>query len=317
MAGALRGRRGALLALAASASLPATRPALAAERLLLERRSRHGAVYVHEDDAGLRTLRFEPGGARQSVVRPGDPDHLELAYVRAMPVAFAYAPQASRALLVGLGGGSMAMLLRHRVPALRTEVVEIDPVVVEVARSLFGLLEDERLRVHVDDGRRFVERTPGRWDVVVLDAYDARSVPRRLATVEFLRAVRRSLAPGGVALANLWSSPGNAQYGAMVRGWRETFESVAVLELAGVSNRWVIGLPGSPAPTVAEVVARSAEIGARMALRHDLAAIVRAGLRPVGADGAGVPALRDASAGGGPAAQGAGPAGDTHRERAA
>jgi hypothetical protein len=43
------------------------------------------------------------------------------------------------------------------------DVVEIDPVVVEVARSHFGLIEDARLRVHVDDGRRFVERAEARW----------------------------------------------------------------------------------------------------------------------------------------------------------
>jgi spermidine synthase len=294
------GRR-ALLGLGVGASLLSLRPARAAERLLLERRSRFGTVLVHEDGSGLRTLRFDPGGARQSVVRPGDPDHLELDYVRAMPVAFAYAPRATRALLVGLGGGSMAMLLRHRLPQLRTEVVEIDPVVVEVARSHFGLVEDERLQVHVDDGRRFVERTPGRWDVLVLDAYDALSVPRRLATVEFLSAVRRALAPGGVALANVWSGPVNPRYDAMLRGWREVFDSVAVLELAGVANRWIIGLPWAPAPTPDDVVARCAAVGARMALRHDLAAQVRAGLRPVGGDGDGVRPLRDASAGPGPA----------------
>jgi spermidine synthase len=288
--------RRALLGLAATCALVPLHAARAAERLLIERRSAFGTVLVHEDPSGLRTLRFGHGGARQSVVRPGDPDHLELAYVRAMPVAFAYAPDATRALLVGLGGGSLPMLLRHRMPSLRTDVVEIDPVVVEVARSHFGLIEDARLRVHVDDGRRFVERAEARWDVVALDAYDARSVPRRLATVEFLRAVRRVLAPGGVAAANVWADAANAQYGAMVRGWREVFDEVAVLEVVGVANRWVIGLPWSPAPPRAELLRRCEALAARMALRHDLAAMARAGLRPVGTDGDGARALRDTAA---------------------
>jgi spermidine synthase len=281
------------LALIAGAPLSWPLTARAVERLLLERRSPFATVFVYEDERGLRTLRFEPGGAPQSVVRPGDPDHLALAYIQALPVVFAYVPKAQRALLVGLGGGSLPSLLVHRLPALQLDVVELDPVVVEVARSHFGLPEASGLRVHVGDGRAFIERADARWDLVVLDAYDARGVPLRLATVEFLRSVRRVLAPGGVACANVWAGSANPLYDPMLAAWREVFQEVWVLEIPRSWNRIVIGLPGGPSPDRAEILRRSEAVAGRLALRTDLVQVVRQGLRPAGADGAGARPLRD------------------------
>ena len=46
---------------------------------------------------GLRTLLFEKNGARQSVVKLGDPDYIELPYCRAMPAALALVQQPRRA----------------------------------------------------------------------------------------------------------------------------------------------------------------------------------------------------------------------------
>ncbi|MFN9129281.1 MAG: hypothetical protein ACK5V7_10710, partial [bacterium] len=56
-----------------------------AERVIHTAPSRFSdLLVVSEDSDGLRSLRFEMYGARQSVVKPGDPDHLELAYARAI-----------------------------------------------------------------------------------------------------------------------------------------------------------------------------------------------------------------------------------------
>jgi HlyD family secretion protein len=46
------------------------------------RNSAYNEILVTEDEQGLRVLRFEPRGARQTVVKPGDPEHLEIPYAR-------------------------------------------------------------------------------------------------------------------------------------------------------------------------------------------------------------------------------------------
>lgn len=55
-------------------------------------------------------------------------------------------------LLVGLGGGGLAQFLRDFVPSVTIEVVELDPVVFEVAKEWFGFRPDDRLTVTLGDG---------------------------------------------------------------------------------------------------------------------------------------------------------------------
>ncbi len=116
------------------------------DRILHESKSAYNQVIVTEDSQGLRTLRFQEGGARQSVVKLDDPDHLELPYTRVMPVALAFVERPKRVLIVGLGGGTIPTFLRKHFPETEIDVVDIDPVVVEVAREYFGFREDPLLR---------------------------------------------------------------------------------------------------------------------------------------------------------------------------
>lgn len=55
-------------------------------------------------------------------------------------------------LLVGLGGGGLPQFLRDFVPNVTVEVVELDPVVMEVAKEWFGFRPDDRLTVTLGDG---------------------------------------------------------------------------------------------------------------------------------------------------------------------
>ena len=88
-------------------------------------------------------------------------------------------------------------------PRLQLQVVELDPDVVSAAYRWFELPRDPRLAVDVDDGRRWLTRHEKRWDVIVIDAFYADSIPFHLATHEFLQLVRERLAPGGVVVVNV------------------------------------------------------------------------------------------------------------------
>lgn len=162
-----------------------------------------GTVYVVQEGR-LRALRFgSPGAEDQSVYDPARPEREPVPYIRTALLALAYARRPGRLLMIGLGGGSYVRHLRLLAPQVVQEVVEINPLVVRVCRRFFDLTRRDGLAIHVMDGRRFVQRTPHRYDVVFLDAYDAVDYPRHLGTREFFTEVRRTLAPGGVVVANL------------------------------------------------------------------------------------------------------------------
>lgn len=258
--------------------------AAAAERLLLETKSPYNTILVSEDDRGLRILRFEPGGARQSVVKPGDPDHLELLYTRAMPIAFAFVERPRSVLVVGLGGGTIPSFVRKHYPEASIDAVDIDPGVVEVAKSHFAFREDDKMHAHVEDGRRFIERTGRRYDVIFLDAFGADSVPYSLVTQEFLRSVRHALAPRGAVIANIWGPGYNSLYDSMLRTYAAVYDQVSIVDIQGAGNKILIALPWMPAPAKREVVQRARELTRRLALRADLGDIVERGFRGVASD---------------------------------
>lgn len=176
-------------------------------------------VYTARDDAGERVRVLRTGGVFQSATYLDD-RRMEpvFAYYRAFGRLFELRPDARRVLAIGGGGFAFPKLVAAEHPGVRTDVVEIDPAVIDLARRWFFLDEavalahasGGELRVICDDGRAFLEGGAGPYDAVVLDAFVGAEPVRELATVEALRAVRRALAPGGVCLANVVSCGGGA-----------------------------------------------------------------------------------------------------------
>jgi spermidine synthase len=168
-------------------------------------RSPYGTVLV-VDEGDERSLRFDRAdGARQSAVLKSDARAVPLDYVRVAAAGLAFTPGRSRALVVGLGGGSFPRLLHRALPQMRVDVVEVNPVVVEVARRFFGVREDGRLRIHLEDGARFLARGAGgvRYDLVLLDAFSGSGIPKALKAPALFADARAVLAPGGALVLNV------------------------------------------------------------------------------------------------------------------
>lgn len=248
----------------------------AEQAVLFEKVSPYNTVVVTEE-GGMRTLRFERGGARQTVIKPGDPDHLELSYARAVLVGLALCEGPRRVLVVGLGGGTLPMFLRRHYPDAEIDAVDIDPEVVAVAKEYFGFREDSRMRAVVGDGRGFVEKSDRAYDMVILDAFGSDSVPRHLTTQEFLQAVRRIVEPGGVVVGNVWSRHSNPLYDSMVRTYQEVFDELYILNLRGAGNQILLALPRRQALTVEELAGLALEVVKARRFRYDLGEIVRRG----------------------------------------
>ena len=59
------------------------------------------------------------------------------------------------------------------------------------------------MKVHVKDGRVFLSETEKRYDLIILDAYCADSIPFHLAAVEFYEIAKSRLKPGGILASNM------------------------------------------------------------------------------------------------------------------
>ena len=246
------------------------------QEIIYEAPGRFGSIVVVESAAGMRTLMFERNGARQSVVKLGDPDHLELSYARTVLAGLALSGKSRRMLVLGLGGGSLPMFLHKNFPEATVDVAEIDPGVIAVAKRFFDVREDARLRIHLADARSFVESSePGRYDLILVDAFGANSAPEHLTTQEFIRSLRRAVTAEGIVIGNLWRRPFNQKYDSMVLTYQSGFEQCFMLEVQGDVNSIILAVPRKD-PIIMEEFARAAgDLAKIRRFRVNLEALVR------------------------------------------
>ena len=103
-----------------------------------------------------------------------------------------------RAGLIGLGVGVLAAYAK---PGDEFRFYEINPLVVDYARTQFRFLADCQGKVEIvlGDGRMALEREkPNGFDLLVVDAFSGDSIPVHLLSREALRLYMKHLAPGGI-----------------------------------------------------------------------------------------------------------------------
>ncbi len=155
--------------------------------------------------AGVRFLHFSSDWV-QGAMRIARPNALELSYTREMMAGLLLreAPWPREALLIGLGAGSLAKFIYHKLPKTRITVVEINPQVEIVARLHFKLPDDPaRLRVVIGDGADYMLQGDTHYDAILVDGFDKNARAGVLDTQPFYQACRARLSDRGLMSVNL------------------------------------------------------------------------------------------------------------------
>lgn len=194
---------------------------------------------------------------KQSCLDQRRPKGMALTYTKMMMAALLLNPSPNRALIIGLGGGTLPMALAALRPEASIDVVEIDPAVVKVARRYFGFAEGENLRVHVQDARVFIRRASQAgpaYDLIMLDAFGADYIPEHLMTREFLQEVKALLREGGVLAANTFSTSRLYDHESVT--YSDVFGLFLNLRLRSSGNR-IIFAGRRPPPSLMTLAARA------------------------------------------------------------
>jgi spermidine synthase len=106
-------------------------------------------------------------------------------------------------LVLGMGGGSVIKTLRTDFNYNNTiEAVELDPVIIDIAKSEFGIIEDQHLKIHCADAFTFVKTNTTTFDLIIVDLYIDLSVPDKFLSTEFWDNVLNSKSSKGTLLFN-------------------------------------------------------------------------------------------------------------------
>lgn len=201
-------------------------PGLGGFRTLYEADSIYHRIVVVED-ATARYLRFDR--SFQSGMYLHDLYDTPFVYAAYAHLGLIFHSKPKTVLVVGLGGGSIPKRFWRDYPEMTIAVAELDPMVVEVAKQFFAVREDARFRIAVQDGRVFLRRMPGSYDMIVLDAYFDEAIPFHLTTREFLALVKSRLGADGVVVFNMLGAltgPQSRLFRAMYRTVAEVFPGV-------------------------------------------------------------------------------------------
>lgn len=218
----------------------------AAAEIIHEERSLYRNILVREQgDRRCLIFTVSRSDRNQSCIDLSEPDRLVFPYARMMFSGLLLNPEPERILMVGLGGGSLPRVFAQLFPDAEQDLVEIDAAVVRVAEEFFAFEPTERMKVHVRDARVFVKRALDRglrYDYVMLDAFTGDYIPEHLLTKEFLEEVKGLLTPGGVLVANTFSS--SRLYHHESATYDAVYRNVAELKLPITLNRILIGYEG-------------------------------------------------------------------------
>jgi len=231
-------------------------------QLIHKKNSLYHRIFVYRRGPVV-TLQFGKRRAvpMQSQVNLSDLRQHMLEYTMLSFCGLLYAPEPERMLVLGLGGGVIPRELHYYFPALDIHVVEIDPEIPLIAKRFFGFREDDKLKVHIADGRMFIKKQLRRdpvpkYDLIILDAFNSDYIPFHLMTKEFLEEVKGVLAEDGVVIANVFYN--NRLFDAELKTFLAVFGRCQVFFGAHSTNAMLVAPgPAGTTLTVREAVRRA------------------------------------------------------------
>lgn len=169
-------------------------------------------------------------------------------------------PEGRSCLVVGVGTGAVPRAYEQR--GIRTDVVDIDPAVLDAARRFFSFRVSGD--VVLEDGRTFLIRSQRTWDYLILDVFSGDLTPSHFLSAEALSLVKSRLAPGGVLGLNLIASTGDDPFlaASVLRTLSTVFRTVTAVSLAdptdpkALGNLVVVAYDGPERPIAWDVLRR-------------------------------------------------------------
>jgi hypothetical protein len=135
--------------------------------------------------------------------------------------AAAFRPATKDVLMIGLSTGSWATVVANNPTVERLTVIEINPGHQELIPKypeVAGLLAHPKVKIEIDDGRRWLIRNPGaKFDAIIANtSHHWRSNLTNLLSKEFLELTRSHLKEGGYYYYNTTGSLRIAKTGCAV-----------------------------------------------------------------------------------------------------
>ncbi len=142
-------------------------------------------------------------GEYQTLINRKYPYKPELNYIK--PVTLLPRTYKGTCCVLGLGGGALLHLLRYQAKNSIT-VVESSDEVIDIAKRYFALNDLQGIHIIHDKAEHFIEKTPDRYDHLIIDVYGGNSFPEECLNPQFFWSCKNSLTEQGFLAINIANS---------------------------------------------------------------------------------------------------------------
>ncbi len=105
-------------------------------------------------------------------------------------------------LVLGLGGGSIAQIIKSKWPSAKVTGVDIDPIIVEFGKKYMGL-DKLDVEIHIKDAFVFSKtQKPSSFDLICVDTYQGDIFPEKFENSDFLKNIKKILSENGIVVFN-------------------------------------------------------------------------------------------------------------------
>jgi spermidine synthase len=114
-------------------------------------------------------------------------------------------------LVLGMAGGVSVRQHQRYAPEVKIDAVEIDPEIIAIAKTRFGISENDNLKIYEADARPFLAQSHKTYDMIEIDLFQGSpSIPFYALTQEFFQSAFDHLSPGGLMMMNIFA-PGRGE----------------------------------------------------------------------------------------------------------
>ena len=153
--------------------------------------------FIDENKSELRSMLIN-GIAQNLMVKKYMP-FSKWSYIHRIATLCSNKSENSKALLIGLAGGNLAMELKGL--GFQVDAVELDKRMPAIAEEFFGFTPDN-VNIIIDDGRHYINSTDKVYDIVIIDVLNGEVQPQHLFTLEAMKSMRRIITDDALVLFN-------------------------------------------------------------------------------------------------------------------
>lgn len=105
-------------------------------------------------------------------------------------------------LILGVGGGTLIKILKERFPESYLVAVDIDPVMIQLAKKHFDLDSYSNTKIIIGDVFSSKTKMGNKYDLIVVDLFRGYDIPMGISNTDFLNKLKKMLTENGNVIFN-------------------------------------------------------------------------------------------------------------------